>query len=97
MLPLEGMIVADFTNWFPGPYCTRLLLDLLKEHDIAANSVTSLEEIPKHGHFVRTQLLNTDPNFSPATGIAFPAIVNDERWGKSAHWYRTWGRIPFAY
>ena len=28
MQPLEGMTVADFTNWFPGPYCTRLLSDM---------------------------------------------------------------------
>lgn len=56
-------------------------LDILKSHDIAANSVNTLEELSDHPHFLQTHLINpaTKPSF--AEGIAFPAIVNNERWG----------------
>ena len=65
--------------------CTRernYWLDLFRSHGIAANSETTLEEIPEHPQFAHRQLIDIVNNSSPATGVAFPVIVNNERWGK---------------
>ncbi len=59
----------------------RFWLDLLKENGVAANSVTKLEELPVHTHFLHRELINPASEPSPAAGVAFPAIVNNERWG----------------
>lgn len=64
--------------------CTReraYWLNLFKKHGIGANSVTTLEEIPEHPQFTHRQLIDIAGNPSPATGVAFPVIVNNERWG----------------
>lgn len=55
-------------------------LGLLKEVGIAANSVNTPEEISSHEHFLQRGLLNIPKDRSPAMRVAFPAIVNNERW-----------------
>lgn len=57
-------------------------LELLKGIGIAANPVNTLEELAEHNHFLQRGLFHTTNNASPATGVAFPALVNNERWGK---------------
>lgn len=57
-------------------------LNLLRGLGIAANPVTTHEELANHKHFVERQLLDTSKKRLPATGVAFPAMVNNERWGK---------------
>jgi len=57
-------------------------LNSLRGRGIAANPVTTHEELADHKHFVERQLLDTSKKVSPATGVAFPALINNERWGK---------------
>lgn len=56
-------------------------LNLLREQGIAANPVTTPNELATHNHFIERGLLDTSKKV-PATGVAFPAVVNNERWGK---------------
>lgn len=64
-------------------------LDLLHGVGVAANPVNSAEELAGHSHFVERGLLDPANKQTPATGVAFPALVDHERWGK--------GRSPAPY
>lgn len=57
-------------------------LDLLRGLGIAASPVTTHEELAEHEHFIARGLMDTSMKTLPATGVAFPALVNNERWGK---------------
>lgn len=57
-------------------------LDLLKGAGLAANSVTTPEELTGHAHFIQRGLLDSVNKYSPALGVAFPVLVNNERWGQ---------------
>lgn len=57
-------------------------LELLTKLGIAANPVTTLDEIPTHSHFLQRGLIDLDNPISPAAGVAFPAVINNQRWGK---------------
>lgn len=57
-------------------------LDLLRGIGVAANPVNTPEELAGHAHFVQRGLIDMANKSSPATGVAFPALVNNERWGK---------------
>jgi crotonobetainyl-CoA:carnitine CoA-transferase CaiB-like acyl-CoA transferase len=57
-------------------------LDLLRSRGIAANPVTTAEELAEHKHFIERGLLDTSKKMLPAAGVAFPAVVNNERWGR---------------
>lgn len=57
-------------------------LNLLRSLGIAANPVTTPDELAGHMHFVERGLLDTSKKRLPAAGVAFPALINNERWGK---------------
>lgn len=57
-------------------------LELLNGEGISANPVVAPGELADHSHFIQRGLLDTAAKPSPAAGVAFPALVNNERWGK---------------
>lgn len=57
-------------------------LDLLQGVGVAANPVNTPVELAGHQHFVQRGLFDPANKLSPALGVAFPALVNNERWGK---------------
>src|SRR6185503_20793613 len=59
--PLAGLVVLDFTQLLPGPYCTRLLADL-------GARVVKVE--PPWGE----GLTGTSPRLPDGTGAAYTAL-----------------------
>lgn len=57
-------------------------ISLLRGLGVAVNPVINTEELASHPHFIERKLLNPAKYMAPAAGVAFPALINNERWGR---------------